>query len=265
MQKTFGGWPKEDGAAGTKQLFSSKAGGLTLSGHEYESQPGVRLELFLLNSDQQKGSGKLTLKVLGDGDGEFGYAAWRRMMGAHFEDVKSADGKTDPEAFSRLREQLVRGGDTIAWITPRGIGASAWTGNDRKLSHIRRRFMLLGQTLDGMRVWDIRQAVQAVAHITGKRAVSLHAEGDLAVDAIYAAIFERGIHELELWNVPASHRDSPDLLNVLRILDVPQASAMAVETASLRLHVENPEAWSYTRQLTKLLGQPCTIEITGTR
>ena len=50
----------------------------------------------------------------------------------------------------------------LAFVAPRGIGRTAWNADPAKQTQIRRRFMLLGQTLDGMRVWDVRRALQAL-------------------------------------------------------------------------------------------------------
>ena len=41
-------------------------------------------------------------------------------------------------------------------FAPRGVGPTAWPKD--KDVHIRRRFGLLGQTFDGMRVLDVRRA-----------------------------------------------------------------------------------------------------------
>src|SRR5206468_3700180 len=93
-----------------------------------------------------------------------------------------------------------------AFVAPRGFGRTAWTSDPTKRTHIRRRFMLLGQTLDGMRVWDVRRAVQALKTIDGlgNVPVSLNAGRDMAVIALYAALFEPGIDSLELNTVPKS-------------------------------------------------------------
>ena len=45
-----------------------------------------------------------------------------------------------------------------AYVCPRGVGPTAFNSNERKRTHIRRRFMLLGQTQDGMQTWDIKRA-----------------------------------------------------------------------------------------------------------
>ena len=40
-----------------------------------------------------------------------------------------------------------------AWFAPRGVGPTQWNREERHHTHIRRRFMLLGETLDSMRVF----------------------------------------------------------------------------------------------------------------
>ena len=37
----------------------------------------------------------------------------------------------------------------MVYVAPRGVGRTAWNADEKKQTQIRRRFMLLGQTLDG--------------------------------------------------------------------------------------------------------------------
>ena len=84
--------------------------------------------------------------------------------------------------------------------------------------------MLLGQTLDGMRVWDIRCAVQALKSLPRfrKAAITLQARGEMGVDAAYAALFQPEVKSLQLEALPSSHMQGPDYLNVLKFWDIPQ-------------------------------------------
>ncbi len=56
----------------------------------------------------------------------------------------------------------------------------------------RRRFMLLGQILGGIQVWDIRRAVQALPILPGMDSlkIKLHSEGFTGVNVLSAALFE---------------------------------------------------------------------------
>ena len=66
-------------------------------------------------------------------------------------------------------------------------------------------------------------------------------------------LFEPEIARLDLWNPPASHRDGPIFLNVLRFLDMPQAVAMAAERSQVRLYDE-AGAWRYALEVAEGLG-----------
>ena len=86
--------------------------------------------------------------------------------------------------------------------------------------------MLLGQTLDGMRVWDVRRAIQAFKQMDQTRELPpvIRGCGAMAGIALYASLFEPGIASLDLTDLPETHGDGPVLLNVLRYLDMPQAT-----------------------------------------
>ncbi|HLP77077.1 MAG TPA: acetylxylan esterase, partial [Candidatus Paceibacterota bacterium] len=99
----------------------------------------------------------------------------------------------------------------------------AWSGDAKAQTKIRRRFMALGQTADGMRVWDIRCAVKAIHQVRDNHArIELRAQGSMAVNALYAALFEPTVTRLDLRQLPASQLAGPDYLGVLRICDLTQ-------------------------------------------
>jgi hypothetical protein len=119
--------------------------------------------------------------------------------------------------------------------------------------------MLLGQTRDGMRVWDVARAAAAVRKIDGMKkdlALSMKAQRQMAGVALYASLFTPKVTQLDLWHLPKSHRDGPIFLNVLRFLDVPQAVAMAAEQSKVCIHQEDKSGWEYPRQVATKLGWP---------
>ena len=142
----------------------------------------------------------------------------------------SNEPSADPKAFGELKRRLAPGDAALAFFAPRGVGLTAWSGDEKKRTQIRRRFMLLGQTLDGMRVWDIRRAVQMVHFVreadTAK--VELRASGPMAVNARYAAVFEPGIRKLELSALPETEAAEPDYPNVFRFFDFRQAMQLGL-------------------------------------
>ena len=68
----------------------------------------------------------------------------------------------DADAFAQFQRMCDANDWAMAYIAPRGIGPTAWDQSQRKQTQHRRRFYLLGQSLDGMRVFDVRRAIQAV-------------------------------------------------------------------------------------------------------
>ncbi len=133
---------------------------------------------------------------------------------------------------------------------------SSGNSDAKKTVQIRRRFMLLGETIDSARIWDIVQTIRwlQATNKFGKLPIRLEAEGDMAVNALYASLFAP-VDELVLTNLPKSHMaGGPDYLNVLRILDIPQAVAMASERCRVELRGANAADWSYPLQTAKALG-----------
>jgi hypothetical protein len=145
------------------------------------------------------------------------------------------------------------------------LGLNAWTGDEKKLTHIQRRFWLLGQTADGMRVWDIRRAIAAARTATHSdhAAVTLKAHGRMAGCALYASLFESNIAHLDLGDLPASHRGGPDLLNVLKVLDTPAAVAMVAERCTVHLKGVAEKDWAYATDCARALSLTGRITIEG--
>jgi hypothetical protein len=119
----------------------------------------------------------------------------------------------------------------LVYCLPRGVGPTEWSRNERTRTHIRRRFMQLGQTAAAMQIWDVRRALRAIdqipAYATSER--EMHAAGDAAVWSLYASLWEPRIVKLTLEQLPPTNRQAPDLLNVSRIVEMPQLLLMAAD------------------------------------
>ena len=239
-EKVFRGWPDEAdaGPLGTRLAFSARADGLRLAAFDFTSQPHVPLRLFVVTPADDASPRRIVLNVLDEPD----WTQWLAAMRYWFAESLSRydPPEPNPAAFERMAAEVKR--KSLAWaaVAPRGIGPTAWGGDERKHTHIRRRFMLLGQTLDGMRVRDVRRAVQALGHIdaTRDRPVVLGGRGTMAGIALYAALFEPSVARLELREVPDSHRRGPIFLNVLRFLDMPQALEMAAARIDVQIDAD---------------------------
>jgi dienelactone hydrolase len=284
--KAFGGWPANPPALGLEQKWSVTRHGVRFQALDFTSQEHVRLRLYLVSKPGLRRVSRVELNVLGaasdasgagvaERDGWTTWDSWLATMRAGFEQELQEEIQATPsvpagdeKGLAALRETLQRSGAVAAYVVPRGVGLTAWSGDARKQTQIRRRFMLLGQTLDGMRVWDVRRALQAV-RVTkplGGAPISVRGQGDAACHALYASLFETKVARLELRALSGSHRDGPDYLNVLRVLDVPEAVALAARHSSVRLAEPGRQDWEFPLKVARGLGwsdERLVIEPTG--
>lgn len=223
-----------------------------LTAYEFDSQPGVRLRMYAVRG-QAAEARPLRIRVLD----QAGLERWLSAMRTAFaeplaQELAACNVPADEKAFADIKAAILK--EQLVFVVPRGIGLSAWSGDEKRQTHILRRFALLGQTLDGMRVWDVRRATQAIRSIHGEdRALRIEAEGQMAGVALYASLFEPHITGLDLTNLPASHQEGPALQNVLRILDLPAAVAMAAERHPVRLRGGEAGIWTYPQAVASKL------------
>lgn len=251
--KSFGGWPSDDKAPQMTKTETKVADGLRYRSWSFESQAHVPLTLFLVHNDAVE-TGELDLIVLNVVDEE----NWSETAALLSPMIGAAEAEN--EQFTKELQQTKQMLQSFKWgmayLAPRGIGPTAWTADERERTHIRRRFALLGQTLDGMRVWDIRRGIQLLQQAEDTKDVPLwlQASGVMAGNAVYASLFEENIARMDLHDLPESHRTGPIYLNVLKTLDMPQAVALAAERTPVRIYDQDAVKWSYPVEVGKLLG-----------
>jgi hypothetical protein len=218
---------------------------------EYQSE-GMELRAYVVRGAKYA---KPSLLVVTPVDTD-GWQKWVAEMGPAFGDVlpgRMAAGG-DRGAFEATAKMLDKNDWAFAYIPPRGEGPNQWDSDPRKNIHIRRRFLLLGRTLDDAQVWDTRRALQVLrARDEYKDARAwVQGEGRMAGIALYAGLFEPAVERFDLHKLPTSHRDGPTFLNVLRVLDLPQAVALAFPRKVILYDVD-PAAWAWPETVAKQL------------
>ena len=96
-------------------------------------------------------------------------------------------------------------------------------------NYVERSTALLGRTVDTGRVWDIAAAARYLYAVRGgKVPLYVVGEGPAGVLAAYAALWEPHVAGAILNNPPLGHMesDTPPLLNVLRVCDIPDVLGM---------------------------------------
>jgi dienelactone hydrolase len=111
----------------------------------------------------------------------------------------------------------------VRLLAPRGCGPLRWTRKSPP-NYVERAHALLGRTVDEGRVYDVAAVVGWLNQQSGgRRRWAVAGRGPAGIVAAYAALFEPSVAEVICVEPPASHRDGPIFLNVLRVLDVPEA------------------------------------------
>ncbi|MEQ8786035.1 MAG: acetylxylan esterase [Pirellulaceae bacterium] len=254
LAKTFRGWPEQDEPLALKEVFSAEHDGVQLSAYDFTSQGAIRLRLYLAHRVGLDKADLTVLNVLDD-------AGWNEFLATYrpgFE--KQLADETLPEADEKAFRQTQGMFKSFKWamahVAPRGVGPTAWDQSERKQTQHRRRFYLLGQSRDGMRVYDVRRAAQALREVDSMSGVPLwlQAHRQMAGVALHASLFEPDITRIDLHELSATHREGPFLLNVSRILEMPAVVAMAAERTRVIIYDADAEKWRYPQAVVEKLG-----------
>jgi dienelactone hydrolase len=253
----FGGWAKAPPPLNATVAADVTREGLRLRAIEFVSEDHVPLRLWLATAAGATPKDVL-LRVLDDA----GYEDWCAALGPGFAAALQHPGKPERNdaAFAALKSSRT----AVAAVAPRGVGPTRWAEpGSKEDTHIRRRFPLIGQTLDGQRVWDVTRAAAAVRvpDLAGAK-LTLHGRGGAAGLALYAAVFGPPA-DLDLIDLPVTHRAGPVLLNVQRYTDVPEVLALAAagRTVTLALPAgSDPAAWAAAR---RVAGPGLAVAVSG--
>lgn len=244
-EKCFRGWPaKLPNPAGPEKVADFVRGNVSFREYDFTSEEPYRLRLIVLQNRNRDPAqpAQVTLRVLTQADCE---AAQLTSVDAHPGD----------ETVAKFGKSVVNNpNQVVVLFAPRGIGRTQWNTDAKENTHIRRRFMLLGQTADSMRIWDVRRAIAMTKRLseTGDHPLTLSGHGDAASWAAYASIFQSGIDTLDVTDLATTNREGLSILNVSRFLEMPQIMLLAADNVSrVQIHgtADQRSAWSTARKL----------------
>ncbi len=131
-----------------------------------------------------------------------------------------------PDSLSKLLTPQ----DILYLVQPRGVGSAAWTRKNPP-NYVERSHALLGRTVDGDRVFDIAATAKWLRSQKSDRPVWVAGQGNEAILAAYAALWEPEIAGVIAVAPPASHLENtaPQFLNILRVADVPTMFGLLAE------------------------------------
>jgi dienelactone hydrolase len=244
-EKTFRGWPQEAGGLNVKEVFSAERKGMRLVAYDFDSEQGVRLRCYAIHRADVLQPANIRVSTVDQ-------AAWQEWLAAvkgPFGDLLAEElrgaGVVNDGDFEALLNVTIRSigarDDVYVTFAPRGAGLTAMANEPKHLTQMRRRFMLLGQTLAGMQAWDVRRGVQALRSVEGFKAARVELGGAAAMDGVnvFAALFEPGVTSLQLVRPPRSDKEWPDFLNYARIVTPAQAVDLVRERT--KVEIKSPE------------------------
>jgi hypothetical protein len=249
--KSLRGWPTGPIALDIQRVGEQVADGVRLEAFQYASDENLRLPLYVVQAVKHPHPDHLVVDVMDD-------AAWNQWLGDFapvFGELLSAGKAAGPDGigFPVQASQFEQRAWALAIVAPRGIGPNQWDPDPREDTHIRRRLVLLGKSADEGRVWDVRRAIDSLRQIPtlSKARVSVRGRRQAAGIGLYAGIFHPEVDRIELLEPTSTHRDGPFLLNVLRILDLPQAAALAFPR-TVAFYGADPDQWDWSRSIARL-------------
>ena len=243
LAKTFAGWDQGRETYEPESIRVTQRDGIKIEQLEYKSDEPFQLQIFRLSLENPR-TEKTIIRVLNHDD-------WKRYK-TILEPPSSENQASDLSNVAAIREQLQN--QHLIIFSPRGIGPNQWTADEKTQTHIRRRFMQLGQTLAGMQIYDLITAFRVVRGLPEFQCKEVHLEasGAAAHWTLFASIFESGFDSLTTENLPVSHRYSPDLLNVSRVVTLPQVALLAAScNQHLKMKLSDQSAADHWQALLK--------------
>lgn len=253
LTRVFDHWPTISTFPGMEIQANYASPDALLTTFALQTDEHTRLPVFHLRP-KTTGDQQNTRVVVLD---ENNWPLWAARLAAVFPDRAFWRGlPVDEAAGAALREELDSLG-AVFLVSTRGAGPAKYSGDDFKQDQIRKRYYLLGQSLQSMQTWDLRQAIGAVRRTqkaSGMEAIQVDADGVHAGMALYASLFLDDSLSLRLTDLPVSHMDGPFYPKILRYLDIPAAVLMVAEKHKVELAFHDPDQKMLWEKEIKLAG-----------
>jgi dienelactone hydrolase len=227
-ERVFGWFPKRDPFRARRGAFTGAWGERYADFEElfFDSEPDVTLRVQLLRARKRVPGMRTLLYVKRAGD-----SIWP----VDYDELLALLGRVD-----------------VAILNPR------FTERDltaRERADIEVSSSWSGRTIASQQVWDI---LRCVGWLREERRLpvddlALYGKGETGMLGLYAGLLEPSIRQVILDEPPASHRQGPALLHVLRVTDVPEAAA-AFAPGKLTFVRRIPPRFDLTRKAYRLLG-----------
>ncbi|HUU26745.1 MAG TPA: acetylxylan esterase [archaeon] len=96
--------------------------------------------------------------------------------------------------------------------------------DDDPLHHMKRQAMVSGTTIESMQLYEVLRSVEFLKTLpeVDPARITIVGKGESGINGLYTALLDRTVEKVILCSPPASHRQGPCYLNILRFTDIPE-------------------------------------------
>ena len=258
LDKAFRAWPKDPVDLNVRKVADAFAEDLVMTSYDFTSQEGIDLRMYLVHRKDLEKAEHAIVHVQGQDDWIDFLAFYQDAFGdrdvlkGEFFPDQVPDGLPDFEAY---RQKMLKSDVINVMVSPRGVGRTIWDQSERKQVQHQRRFYLLGESLGGMQVWDVRRALQAIRKIDTAAGATIMIGGydHSAALVMYASLFE-DVTTIGMTRMAESDIESLPLFNVSRFFNVDQIVAAAASRQRVILNQIPADAFEFTRKTAEIQG-----------
>ncbi len=122
--------------------------------------------------------------------------------------------------------------------------------DDDPLHHMKRQAMVAGTTLESMQVYEILRSLEFLRsqREVDPAGITISGRGETGVNGLYAAFLDGNVARVVLPPPPASHRQGPHYLGILRYTDIPEV--VSLMGSKMRMYGEVSPAMRLDKSLT---------------
>lgn len=253
-EKCFRGWPSDPPPLDVKLVREIERDGLRLREIEFTSDAGIRLCMYCLSRSDVDDPRIASLEIMD----QKGFSQTEAALKGLFHKDEGVPSKKSP--FSAALEQVLKfgvakGSVATVFVAPRGVGQTVWDQSDKKQVQNRRRFALLGQSLESCQIWDLCRAIRATDEIDSLKnsRIFVVGHGDMAGLAACASLLETSVEYLMINPKNPREMGAVAIPNLGRIIDMQALIAMVAERSAVTIQQGTDFDWDFTTSVSKTL------------
>jgi cephalosporin-C deacetylase-like acetyl esterase len=152
-------------------------------------------------------------------------------------------GNLQPLEVDRWGERIVLVVETLDQGT-RALEQNLRSFNDNDLlHHMKRQAMVAGTTIESMQLYEVLRSLEFLKSLpeVDPAKITIAGNGETGIHGLYAALMDGGVNRVIVNSPPASHRQGPIYLGILRYTDIPETVNLLGD--KVRLYGEIPLAF----------------------